>query len=323
VFYGSNAVSFFFVLSGFVLSCKYIVLDAKLDIGKFYVNRLFRLWPAYFVIIVLNTFNVSLHDLSLYHLKEIFLLNKMSFLKEAFLPRGTANLYAPGWTLIIELALSFLIPFTIVLAKKNARLLLWLLVAYLFIGNTMRDLYLFNIHFTLGVLISCLYGRVSNTSFRETKYYKDRYTILLLCFLLYSVRHIGRLSAPPAVYTYVTDYLGITFFHYTGVASFVFIIAMLVSRSIQKILTNKILLFTGKISYGIYLAHWMLVVDVFRYWDKILPLFSGPKVAFVSMFFIYCIVTFLVATVLHYTVELPCIKAGKYIAGRMRPSPIV
>ena len=40
---GSDAVSFFFVLSGFVLSYKYVVLRQPLDIKKFYFNRFFRL----------------------------------------------------------------------------------------------------------------------------------------------------------------------------------------------------------------------------------------------------------------------------------------
>src|SRR5690606_19040924 len=49
---GADAVAFFFVLSGFVLSYKYVVLKHPLDIGKFYVNRFFRLWPAFFITVV-------------------------------------------------------------------------------------------------------------------------------------------------------------------------------------------------------------------------------------------------------------------------------
>ena len=54
IFNGSDAVSFFFVLSGFVLSYKYLVLNKPLDIKKFYVSRFFRLWPAFFVTLIFN-----------------------------------------------------------------------------------------------------------------------------------------------------------------------------------------------------------------------------------------------------------------------------
>ncbi len=50
VFTGSDAVSFFFVLSGFVLSYKYINQNEPLDIRKYYISRLFRLWPAFFLL---------------------------------------------------------------------------------------------------------------------------------------------------------------------------------------------------------------------------------------------------------------------------------
>ena len=47
MFNGSDAVSFFFVLSGFVLSYKYLALGQPLDMKQFYTNRIFRLWPAF------------------------------------------------------------------------------------------------------------------------------------------------------------------------------------------------------------------------------------------------------------------------------------
>ena len=48
VFNGHQAVNFFFVLSGFVLSYKYIVRNKSLDVVQFYVSRIFRLYPGFF-----------------------------------------------------------------------------------------------------------------------------------------------------------------------------------------------------------------------------------------------------------------------------------
>jgi peptidoglycan/LPS O-acetylase OafA/YrhL len=44
--------------------------------------------------------------------------------------------------------------------------------------------------------------------------------------------------------------------------------------------------------------------------------------AFVVSFAVYATITVALATVLHYTVELPLIKAGKRLASRMKPSII-
>lgn len=246
IFNGSDAVSFFFVLSGFVLSYKYIVLNAVLDIKKFYVNRLFRLWPAYFITILLNALNANRGNLGWHNLQQVFILNKSYFWEEAFLLRGHPNFYMPGWTLVIELALSFFIPFTIVIAKKDKRLIIWLLFAYLLIGNTMRDLYMFNFHFTLGVLISCIFTYVNDVSFRQTKWLRYKYLVLFLCFMLYSIRHIDRLFPIGPAYTYIAGYLGITFFHYSAIASFVFIVAVIMSKRAQGLLSHSILLFLEK-----------------------------------------------------------------------------
>ena len=135
LFNGSDAVSFFFVLSGFVLSYKYIVLKQPMDIRNFYITRFLRLWPAFFITIVLNAINIHYKDLSLHTLSNIFLHDQTKFWEEATLLRAHPNYYVPSWTLVIELAMSFFIPFWVVLAKKGPNLILWFFVAYLLAGD--------------------------------------------------------------------------------------------------------------------------------------------------------------------------------------------
>ncbi len=320
VFNGSDAVSLFFVLSGFVLSYKYIVLHQPLDIKRFYVTRFFRLWPAFFVTIVLNAINTNRNNPDLHTFIDIFIKNKTSFWEEAILIRNRVNYYGAGWTLNLELALSFFIPFWVVLAKKNTKVIGWLLIAYLLIGNNMRDLYMFHFHFGLGVLISCLFTNITAPSFKEAKWYKNRYLLLLVAFLLFSIRHIDRIWPLPGKYQYLAGYFGIDLFHYTAVASFVFIVAIIQSPKAQKVLEHGILRFFGKISFGIYLMHWAAVVDVFDYWAQANSVFGHRWVALLVLFVIYAAITFGLATVLHYAVELPFIKLGKRIASRLKPS---
>ena len=319
VFNGNDAVSFFFVLSGFVLSYKYIVLQQPLDIRKFYITRFFRLWPAYFVVIFFTVLNGIRYDLSFHNLINVFILNKKQFWEEAILVRGHPLYYVPGWTLVIELAMSFFIPFYVVLAKKGWQIILWLFLAYVLSGDTS-----FYFHFILGVMISCIFVKVRNSSFKETKWYSFRYLILAVAVALFSIRQIDKLYQLGPTYTYIAGYLGINFFHYTGIASFVFIIAIIISNNTRKILRYKPLLFLGKISYGIYLVHWVLVVDIFFYWEgRIRPLFPNTASAFIIMFCIYTVMVIALATILHYAIELPFIKLGKRLAQRMKPSLVI
>jgi len=323
VFNGSDAVSFFFVLSGFVLSYQYIVYNRGLDIRKFYINRFFRLWPAFFVCVALNALNWVRDDLSLWKLKEIFLLNKTQFWEEALLFRSHVQYYVPGWTLVIEFTLSFTVPFMIVLGHKNHKLLVALLVAVLLIGNAMGVWYMFHFHFALGVLISCLYGYITSDAFRQSAWYRRRYWVLLAALILYSTRHIDRIFYFGDSYHYVTKYIGLDFFHYTAIASFVFIVAIIRSKHAHAILNHRLLLFLGKISYGIYLMHWVLVTDVFIYWDRLAPYFPNSKTAYVVIFIAYVLATIVLATLLHYTVEIPFMKVGKKLTRNMRDTLVV
>src|ERR1700748_3873405 len=57
LFKGLYAVSFFFVLSGFLIT--WLLLQEQqrsrtIDIKKFYLRRIFRIWPLYFIVITLG-----------------------------------------------------------------------------------------------------------------------------------------------------------------------------------------------------------------------------------------------------------------------------
>src|SRR4051812_24708306 len=54
---GGNAVSFFFVLSGFLIT--YLLLrerkeKADISVKRFYIKRVFRIWPLYFLMVIIG-----------------------------------------------------------------------------------------------------------------------------------------------------------------------------------------------------------------------------------------------------------------------------
>ena len=315
LFNGNDAVSFFFVLSGFVLSYKYIVLGKELDIRKFFVSRLFRLFPAYFITVVLNTIMQLRGELGFYRMVEVFLLNKTGFWEEALLFRFHNNYYFPGWTLTVEMLCSLLMPFFMIIAMKDKRAVVWLLFTLIIIGNTIY----YSSHFIMGLIVSCYYAVITNESFRKTKWFRYRYFILPVAVVLFSIRRLDMISPLGKTYKYLADYASIDFFLYTGIASFVFLVAIVQSKKVQRFLSNRAMVFLGKISFSIYLLHTFTINIVYLFIKPNLKV-QGVLLNDSLMFTCYIAITILMAMVMHKYVEIPFNKMGRRLAGKMKPS---
>ncbi len=319
LFNGNDAVSFFFVLSGFVLSYKYLVLNTALDIKHFYVTRIFRLFPAYFITVFLSALMFHRRDLNLHILTNIFVLDKTDFWEEASLLRFHNKYYYPGWTLTVEMLGSFLIPFFIALAINNKRFIPYIIVVTLIIGNNLYYSYLF----LFGIVAVCNYTEITDDSFRQTKWYKYRYPLLIGAILLFSIRQLDFVSPFGPDYKTFASFLGIDFFTYTGLSCFVFLVAILHSKKTQKLLENKVLVFLGKISYGIYLVHILVIETIYLVAQQ----YFGTNYYDYRIFILVTIFSItgviVAATAMHYWIELPFIRLGKRIAKSMKPSLVI
>ena len=321
IFNGRDAVSFFFVLSGFVLSYKYIVLQKPLDLRKFYISRFFRLWPPFFVAILMYCFYVFYHVnlLTLKKVVDIFVFNTDKFWEEAFLIRFHNFYYGPGWTLTIEMVASFLLPFYILIASIDKRLIKWLIVVLL-IGTGAN--YFSSVHFMLGILITCYFSQINEQGLREKKWFKYRYLILALAILIWPIRYYDELHPFPAMYNYLANYVGIELFVYTGFAAAVFIVTIIYNKHIRKFLEIRPLVYIGKLSYSIYLVHALAISVIYDYFQKAIP-FSNPKAVYATMALGYIILTFVLSAAMHYLVELPFIRIGKRVTQRLKPSVVI
>jgi len=318
VFNANDAVSFFFVLSGMVLSYPYLQYNKKLDIGKFYQSRFFRLYPAFWIAVLLNVVYVFRHQLNFDTFIDVFLLNSKQLWEELVLIRGANNFYLPGWTLTIEMAFSFFMPVIIFIGRHNRKLLLWLLLISFLMANNVS---IFMFHFISGSLISCNIHYFREESFKKTFWYRYRAIILLAAVLLFSIRPLTRISPLGSSLMYFLDFCKIDFFTFTGVASFLFIIYLVHFKKAQRFFEHRILLFLGKISYGLYLSHWVFVRAIGDYWEShILPYFQNETKAFFVMLVLYVAVSLFAAVCLHYFVELPFMRLGKRLAKNMKPT---
>ena len=63
--FATTAVSWFFIVSGFILSYTYPSLDSLQDYRRFYLHRIIRIYPVYFLAVVVSSLFVSLNYLTI------------------------------------------------------------------------------------------------------------------------------------------------------------------------------------------------------------------------------------------------------------------
>jgi peptidoglycan/LPS O-acetylase OafA/YrhL len=216
---------------------------------------------------------------------------------------------------------SFLMPFIILIGKINRKYVVWLLLAGFLTSNIVRE---FFVHFILGVCLTLFFCDIQKESFKNTFLYRYRALIIPVFILLFSLRHISRIHEIGSSLINLMNFVGFTFFLLSGLAAFVFLIYIIRFKKVQAFLMHPILLFYGRISYGIYLGHWILLRVVADYWKSdILPAFPNKETAFIVVLLICFVLSSILAVLLHYFVELPFIKIGKKLVRKMKPTMTV
>ena len=146
---GNSSVSVFFLLSGFLMT---LIMKEKYNYNLsgfkfFWINRILRLYPIYYVIIILTVILLILFPEARTHPKS-YLPNSFSewipnltLIYPDFFPyRFTPRLSTPTWALTNELFFYFLISLGI--SKTPKRTILWLLIS---IGYFILTYHYFNL----------------------------------------------------------------------------------------------------------------------------------------------------------------------------------
>lgn len=319
VFNGADAVSFFFVLSGLVLSYKYISHQPStlaLPLKQYVVARVFRLYPAYILTIVLFVYSAN-HGFNKDVLYKMF-LNKEHFWDEALLIRGLNPYNAAGWTLAIELAVSLILPFLLlIILYKRTWFLAFLLLHLVLIKYHNAFIW----HFGLGIFIAYYYHELCHIAERFPTVWRWRFLILLLAFFLFSLRHLEHLL--PRLHWAMDWFSFLTLqneFFFTAIASAVFIIYLMNSPFLQNILRFAPIHFLGKISYSVYLVQglwaWHWLGDLRSFLEQN---YTGQNhyLLFIAYVIIGSIGTVLCASVMYYTIEKPFMQYGKRLAAKL------
>ncbi len=323
LFNGADAVSFFFVLSGFVLSFPYLYYRKSMDIGKFYINRLFRIYPAFLIALILNVLFSQRNGLiqaPLDTLWNAFGFKGLAFWEEALLFRGRSSYLGLDWTLTVEIVMSFFIPFLIAMVLYQRRLIIWMSVMSLFMTFIMG---VFVTPFLLGILIAVYFDDIQSDKFQQTIGYRFRYLFILIGIIFFSLRQIDHLMPlSPSIHYFMEAYQ-INFYMLSGIGSFILLVYIIRSHKAQRWLEQPLLIFLGKISYGVYLFHWVIVAAIFEYWDAIVLRFPNTTIAFIVMQLVCIILTLAAATANYYWIEIPLIQKGKRITQRMKETLVI
>ena len=310
---GGDAVDFFFTLSGFLIT--YLLIQERktkntISLKKFYLRRVFRIWPLYFIVLALGftffcfvyplIFKESFFKFNVWHGLLLFVF---------FLPNYVAKNYAVGllnplWSIGVE----------------EQFYLFWAPLMKWFGGNSLRLISLF-------LLASTLFSfAVSHNWFAVAQNWKNFFATLkfhnmavgcMFAHILYHAhsRYMASILTHKACQALVIAALA---YHYLVGFRFLAnplqdifmsvlygLLILNVSSIPNKLIDLEIkpLLYLGRISYGLYMYH-MLADYFLRFsFSKFVPCTSFPAVAMVSYFVLLLGLTIAISSFSFFFVE--------------------
>ncbi len=329
---GFFGVALFFVLSGCALWISNRRFDSHRGIIKFYIKRVFRIWPAFFVSILIYLIFIKVF--------EYFYLNEPRGLWIEFLNNSdfsftdiiqylslTFNLTGPNniinvayWSLPVEF--QFYIIFPLLIASiLFARLfgLIFIAVALYFIGSLQLieiDRYeVFTLAFTFcgGILIGYLYTEKKVTIQMSMR---SGIILLVLLFILAAAVRNNYFHLPKHIY--YNQQLSWNLYGFLAILS-VFVV-LYTKFNIKESFVTRFLKQYGEISYSTYLYHnifigisVLIIVNTGLYGDETKLFFTF----FLTLFFSY-----FAALYSYRFIELPGINLGRQLIKKIQKSQI-
>jgi peptidoglycan/LPS O-acetylase OafA/YrhL len=253
---GWMGVDLFFVLSGFLITG--ILLDTKQSEGyfkNFYARRCLRIWPLYysliFFIFVVVPFLRPSHANTVFEISSPWWAYPL-FLQNFLVPNplSAKGPLSVTWSLAIEEQFYLVWPW--VVRYTSYAQIRWIAVAVICLSPVLRlylsfrdiDLYT-NVFCRLdGLMAGALLALIVHAdNFSPAKFIKVAWISLVI-------------TAPLAFVTEAFNARWIAFsFTAAASASFIYLALFSAQKLLQRALTNRFLVYTGTVSYGLYLLH--------------------------------------------------------------------
>lgn len=314
---GAVGMSVFFMLSGFLLSYRYVHIES--DTASYLVNRLARIYPIYCVAMLITLpwigidiwnggFEINAQEFS----KLILLLVANVFLIQAWFPQFFSYWNNGGsWSISVEVFLYIVLPFLLPAMSRLQNKALFLLIVTLYFLSVLPGLstnflpgtpfpvfYATPIYrlpeFLIGVCMLIFYKRAST---------KNTYTIMQFSLIFGFIIYFGTFGRN------MSSYIG----HNAVTIPFVaFMLFSLANNNgfLARLLSGRLLVWLGKISYCFYSFQLFIILFMINNHDAVVKLFP-----FLKNNDLLAIVSFLVLILLsaagYYFVEEPTRKKIK------------
>lgn len=272
VFYeGYIGVSFFFILSGFVLSYNYHdkILAGEIKFSQFGLARFARIYPLHLLtLLVAVPLSFSADFINWI---EKFILNL--FLLQSFIPSDKIYFYfnSVSWSISDEWFFYLLFPFMIYLLhiRKSLKLvpllLLCIPILLLLVHENLHEK-LFYISplfrlgdFVIGILLYKVYRKR-----KSIEYLNDKRTATIA-----EIASIATLSVFVIFHNQIPQGFRYSCYYWPPMVLMIYIFSYS-NGVLSNILSNKALVYLGEISFGFYMIH-MLVIRYYEYLPKRIP----------------------------------------------------
>lgn len=321
-YFGGIGVYFFFTLSGFLIT--YLLLKEKettqtISISKFYVRRILRIWPLYYLVTLIGFFILPLFpEIKITYLDKNFHENyyAMLVLYILMLPNISASIYGHVphighlWTIGVEEQFYLIWPWVVKQIKKlNLFIPLFILFVvivksitlYFFLHN--KDIFpqiKYIKEFFAGFKIECMaigaYAALLITQKHN-----------LIKFLFHPLAHIFSWLLIPVLIFFTPAPLQDANHLLYSLAFIVIIINVSFNEKSFLKLENYFLDLLGKISYGIYMYHFMLIPIVI-YFFKIHSININNAFGNFLLYFISIFLSVIISYLSYIYFEKPFLK---------------
>ena len=250
-------VDFFFVLSGFVISYKYLYnLKNKNDFIKFIKKRFLRLYPLHFFLLIVYLFFDYFQNYLGYQF-EINFNNLYSFfanltLTHALIPDLGRSFNTVSWSISVEFY-TYILFALIIIFISSIRLIIFISIALIFLSNFFLLDTGFNFNFSHNQILRCINGFFQGVliyNFYKKINFNNKYFLYLILFFLFLILNIESLS----------NLLQISFVFFVSAA--IFSLLKKQNKIVIALLEHKYLIFLGKISYSTYMSHYIFAVGI-------------------------------------------------------------
>ncbi len=304
---GFIGVDVFLVISGYLITTILLDKKAKLDyslknaLKSFYFSRFKRIAPAYFLMLVcvslvgailflpsdLSIYKESLWQAALFKSNQFF-----AVFGDYFAPANHEQPLLHTWSLAVEIQFYVLAPFLILFLP--IKVLKWIFLGLL-IGLTALAEYRLRV---LGLKQATYYGLFARlpeffagclVAIYATSVLRRGSQTWLSCFGLVLI------FASAVLHPFLGPFPGFTAL--VPVAGAVLVLGYPPSGAVAQLLTNKPMVWLGKISFSLYLWHWP-VLAFLRY-------YIGSSVLDMPLSMLFVTLTLLLSTLSFYLVETP------------------